>query len=200
MRVSRIIFNTPLWLLLWSVCSLVGCAGPRGNLAVPEPEKAVDLSRYVGRWYEFARYENGFERGCERVTADYQLQDDGRIQVLNTCERKQTGGKDSEVWKRNTRKGEAKVVSSSRGAKLKVSFFPPFAGDYWVLDRGDAYEWAIVGEPSGRYLWLLTRASSPSTELRQELVERTQQLGYDLDMLHYTEQSASEQAAAADDG
>jgi apolipoprotein D and lipocalin family protein len=141
---------------------------PVGNKAVPEPLKSVELSRYLGRWYEIGRYENRFEKGCEGVTADYSLNDDGTIKVINTCR--------GESVKSVT--GKAKVVS---GAKLKVSFFGPFYGDYHVLDRADDYSWAVVGEPSGKYLWLLARRSDASFEM---LSSKAKALGYDTTMLY----------------
>jgi len=71
-----------------------------------------------------------------------------------------------------------------------VSFFGPFyVGDYWILDHADDYTWSIVGEPSGRYLWILTREAKPSAELRRTLIERTRALGYDVTMLRETQQS-----------
>src|SRR5690606_20211155 len=130
-----------------TAATLSACAtlqrGPVGNSAVPQPAKAVDLNRYAGLWYEIGRYENGFERGCEAVTAEYGLRDDGLVSVLNTCRQ---GAVDGPV---KTAQGRAKVTPGSDNAKLKVSFFGPFyVGDYWVLDRAEDYSWSIVGEPS----------------------------------------------------
>lgn len=168
-----------------SVAALSACAtlqrGPVGNPAVPQPVKAVDLNRYVGLWYEIGRYENGFERGCEAVTAEYAVRDDGLVSVLNTCHQ---GGVDGPVKKAEAR---ARIVADSRNAKLKVSFFGPFyLGDYWVLDRADDYSWSIVGEPSGRYLWLMNRTAQPSPQTRATIMERTEALGYDLSLVRET--------------
>lgn len=168
-----------------SVAALSGCAtlqrGPVGNPAVPQPAKSVDLNRYAGLWYEIGRYENGFERGCEGVTAQYALRDDGLIGVTNTCRQ---GAVDGPI---KTAQGKAKVVAGAQNAKLKVSFFGPFyLGDYWVLDRADDYAWSIVGEPSGRYLWLLSRTAQPSAQTRATIMERTQALGYDLSLVRET--------------
>ena len=168
-----------------SVVALSACAtlqrGPVGNLAVPQPAKAVDLGRYAGLWYEIGRYENGFERGCEAVTAEYTRRDDGLVGVLNTCRQ---GGVDGPV---KTAEGKAKVVDDSGDAKLKVSFFGPFyVGDYWVLDHADDYSWSIVGEPSGRYLWLLSRTAKPSEAVRATIMNRAAALGYDLALVRET--------------
>ena len=163
-----------------SGCAALGPRHPVGNAAVPQPAKPVELQRYLGRWYELARYEQGFQKGCEGVTADYSLRDDGKIRVLNGC-RKPDGSLDQA-------EGRAKVVDTTTGAKLKVSFFGPFYGDYWVLDRADDYSWSIVGEPSGRYLWLLSREPVPGQAKLDALVARARALGYDTSMLRYTRQ------------
>lgn len=165
--------------------SLGGCAAafskhPVGNAAVQQPAKPVELSRYLGRWYELARYEQGFQKDCDGVTADYALRADGNISVLNSC-RKPDG-------KAKTAKGKAKIVDTATGAKLKVSFFGPFYGDYWVLDRAEDYSWSIVGEPSGRYLWILSREANPGQAKLDELIGRVKTLGYDTSVLRITKQ------------
>jgi apolipoprotein D and lipocalin family protein len=154
--------------------------GPVGNRTVPQPARPVDLSRYMGLWYEIGRYENRFERDCEAVTADYRLLGDGAVEVINSCRK---GGLDGPI---KTAKGRAKVVGGAQGAKLKVSFFGPFFGDYWVLDHADDYAWSIVGEPSGRYLWLLSRTANPSTSLRDAIQTRVRDLGYDTELIRPT--------------
>ena len=168
-----------------SALLLSGCAGVLskhavGNAAVPQPTKSVELSRYLGRWYELARYEQGFQKDCDGVTADYALRPDGKLSVLNKC-RKPDGSLKSA-------QGKAKIVDSATNAKLKVSFFGPFYGDYWVLDHADDYSWAIVGEGSGRYLWLLSREATPGTLRLDALVARAKSLGYDTSMLRITRQ------------
>jgi len=163
-----------------AACSTLLNRHPVGNPSVPEPAKSVDLQRYLGRWYEIARYEQGFQKGCEGVTADYSLRADGTIDVVNRC--RKPGGKLSEA------RGRAKVVDTATNAKLKVSFFGPFFGDYWVLDHADDYSWAIVGEPSGRYLWILNRQATPPEPEVQRLIERVRALGYDTSMLLRTKQ------------
>jgi apolipoprotein D and lipocalin family protein len=169
---------------LGMVGSLAGCvSGPVGNPTVPAPTKMVALDRYLGRYYEMARYEQGFERGCEGVTAEYAALPNGLVSVVNTCHK---GAPDGPV---NAVHGRAKAVGDAQGAKFKVSFFGPFfVGDYWVLDHGDNYEWSIVGEGSGRYLWLLTRDPAPSEAERSLILARTKALGYDTNLLRFTKQ------------
>jgi apolipoprotein D and lipocalin family protein len=163
-----------------AACSTLVSRHPVGNRSVPQPNKSVDLQKYLGRWYEIARYEQSFQKGCEGVTADYSLRADGNIDVLNRC--RKPGGKSSEA------RGRAKVVDVETKAKLKVSFFGPFYGDYWILDHAEDYDWSIVGEPSGRYLWILSREATPEEAEVQKLIDRAKGLGYDTSMLLRTKQ------------
>lgn len=169
-------------LLVLTAVTLGACAGgPVGNPKPPEPAKPVDLSRYEGRWYEFARYENRFEKGCEAVTADYARRADGAVSVKNTCHEGAVDGP--------TKVSEGKAVPAGdpKGAKFKVSFFgPALFTNYWVLDRAEDYSWAIVGEGSGRFLWILTRDPQPDAALRTGLIDRTKALGYDTSLIRYT--------------
>ena len=179
----------PLTLAL-GLAACVGTPGPVGNTAVPAPAKPVVLDAYLGKWYEYARYEAPFQKGCEGVTAEYSLRDDDRIRVVNSC---YEGSLDGE-FRQST--GKARIVEDSEGAKLKVSFFGPFYGDYWVLDRGEVgadgrYPWSIVGEPSGRYLWMLTREAQPDAPTRALLERRVKELGYDWELVRMTQQPAS---------
>lgn len=150
------------------------------NPQVPQPAKPVDLARYAGKWFELARHENRFQKGMDAVTAEYTLRKGGKVGVLN-------GG--VRAGKRSEAEGQAIVADATTNAKLKVSFFGPlYTGDYWVLDHGDAYEWSIVGEPSGRYLWLLSRDAQPAPATLQALLARVEALGYDRWALRITRQ------------
>lgn len=152
------------------------------NPKVPQPAKPVDIERYAGKWFEIARHENRFQKGMDAVTAEYSLEDDGKVRVLNSGLR-QDEDERSEV------EGSAIVVDEATNAKLKVSFFGPFyTGDYWVLDHGENYDWSIVGEPSGRYLWLLSREARPDPSTLQALLMRVETLGYDRWALRITRQ------------
>jgi apolipoprotein D and lipocalin family protein len=154
---------------------------PVGNTHVPEPAKAVDLPRYLGRWFEVARYDQRFERGCEAATANYTLRSDGQIDVFNRCRKRDGTFKEA--------RGIARIVDGHTKAKLKVSFFGPFYGDYWILDHADDYSWSIVGEPSGRYLWILSRDAHRPDEQLRSLVSRAAALGYDTSMLLFDKHS-----------
>jgi len=165
---------------LFSGCS---ASGPVGNTHVPQPAKAVQLDRYTGLWYEIGRYENRFERGCAAVTARYTATNDGHIAILNTCHQQRIDGPV------HVAHGNAKVLPGSNNAKLKVSFFGPFyVGDYWILDHDDAYRWSIVGEPSGRYLWILARSPHLEAADFTMLIDRAQRLGYNPALIHTTTQ------------
>lgn len=174
------LFLVPIAVLVLSACALAP-PGPVGNSAVPQPAKPVDLQRYAGIWFEMGRYEASFQRGCEAVTADYALKVDGSVKVLNSCRQ---GAPDGPL---KTATGRAKVVEGSQNAKLKVSFFGPFYGDYWILDHADDYTWSIVGEPSGRYLWFLTRIANPSDTTRATITNRARELGYNLQLVRPTQ-------------
>jgi apolipoprotein D and lipocalin family protein len=183
MKIAR---TASIALIAGAALALGACAtlqrGPVGNAAVPQPAKPIDLNRYAGLWYEIGRYENGFERGCEGVTAQYTVRDDGLVGVLNTCRQGAVDGPEK------TSEGKAKIVEGSENAKLKVSFFGPFyVGDYWVLDHADDYSWSIVGEPSGRYLWLLSRTAQPAPSVRDTILTRARALGYDLTLVRPTQ-------------
>jgi apolipoprotein D and lipocalin family protein len=185
MRTRSLVSLAVLAAAALTVSACIPRGGPVGNAAVPQPVKPVALDAYLGGWYEYARYENSFEKDCEAVTADYARRDDGMIRVTNTCRQGAVDGKVKQSV------GKAKIVDNSGGAKLKVSFFGPFYGDYWVLDRGEPgpdgrYPWSIVGEPSGRYLWLLTRAQNPDQATRALLERRARELGYDWNLLRIT--------------
>ncbi|HEU4509445.1 MAG TPA: lipocalin family protein [Pyrinomonadaceae bacterium] len=137
-----------------------------------EVVSAVDLSRYTGQWYEIARLPNRFEKKCaDSVTATYNLRSDGRIDVVNRC-RKANG-------EYTTAKGKAKIVDKKTNAKLKVTFFWPFYGDYWILDLGQNYEYAVVGAPDRDYLWILSRTPQFDEQLYQQLLAKMAARGFD---------------------
>jgi apolipoprotein D and lipocalin family protein len=165
---------------------LAGCAGPPVNRAEDAPPleavDQVDLDRYLGRWYEIARFPNRFEKNCEGVTADYARREDGLIAVTNTCRK---GSPDGEEKVAN---GRARIVDEETNAKLEVSFFGPFWGDYWIIGLADDYSLSLVGEPEGRYLWILSRTPMISDEARDKALNDLKAMGYNTDALYWTEQ------------
>jgi apolipoprotein D and lipocalin family protein len=154
----------------------------RKNYA-PLPTVAhVDLARYLGRWYEVARLPVPFEKNCEHVTAEYSQRADGTIRVVNTCHK---GAVHGPVKKATA---TARPVDATN-AKLKVQFFWPFEGDYWILDLDQAdYQYALVGEPSRKSLWLLSRQPQLTPDVRRHLTDRARELGFPVEKLINTPQ------------
>lgn len=134
----------------------------------------VDLNRYVGKWYEIAHLPFRFQRDCASdTTATYALRSGGKISVLNECR--------TEEGTLKSAKGTARVAGSSApNTKLKVTFFWPFSGNYWIIDLDPNYQWAVVGEPNRRYLWVLSRTPKLDEGVFQGILERAKQQGYDL--------------------
>ncbi len=142
----------------------------------------VDLNQYMGEWYEVARLPVSYEKNCVGTKAIYTMQPDGSVEVLNSCYKGSLDGP------RKTAKGKATVADPQSKSKLKVSFFWPFRGDYWILEVGNGYEYALVGEPSRKNLWILSR--TPQMELQQvhNLAGKARRLGFDTSKLIYTDQ------------
>jgi apolipoprotein D and lipocalin family protein len=132
----------------------------------------VDMTRYLGRWYEIARLPNRFQKGCAGSTADYALREDGEISVINSC-RKEKDGSLEQVT------GRAWIVDAASNAQLKVTFFWPFRGDYWIIELGKEYEYAVVGTPNRKYLWILSRTASMDDSLYAAILQRAAQQGFD---------------------
>lgn len=138
----------------------------------------VELNKYLGSWYEIARYEHFFERDCKNVTANYSMMDEKTIKVINKCTKIQTNEKKEAT-------GRAYAIDESN-SKLKVSFFRPFYGDYWVLMLDENYSYAVVGTPSREYLWILAREKTISEELRNEILQKLPTLGFDTSKFIWT--------------
>ena len=159
---------------LGSILLLAGChRGSRPAAPPPEVVPGVDLSRYLGKWYEIAKYPNRFQRGCVAATAEYTLSADGkRVDVVNRC-REIDSGKEKSI------RGKARVVDPATNAKLSVTFFWPFSGDYWILAVGTEYEYAVVGTPDRDYLWFLARTPTIGDDLYGRLVDLASARGFD---------------------
>ena len=161
---------------------MVGKMAFAGSKAALQTVPHVDLTRYVGRWYEIARYPARFEKDCASdVTASYAQLSGGKIEVVNECRKA-----DGQV-KRS--KGTASVVDKNSNAKLKVTFFWPFYGDYWIIDLDPGYRWAVVGDPDRKYFWILARDRRLGESVFAGIVARATAQGYDLKNLLRTKQS-----------
>lgn len=136
----------------------------------------VDLQRYMGVWYEVARIPHRFQEGCVASSATYSLLPDGEVRVINRCRDERSG----EVREAT---GRAWVVDPSSNARLKVSFFWPFRGDYWIIDLGERYEYAVVGAPNREYLWILARSPQMDQLVYDGILERARQKGFDTSRL-----------------
>lgn len=139
----------------------------------------VDPARYIGKWYEIARYPTAFQANCASSTAEYALIGEGRIRVFNTC----LASDGSTV---STIEGVAEVVDSSTNAKLCVSFpGVPFPGNYWIIDLDPNYEWAVVGDPLRFTLFILSRTPVLDAATLDGILSRLPEKGYDPNRLVY---------------
>jgi apolipoprotein D and lipocalin family protein len=166
--------------MFWVTAAALAKAPP---LAVVDE---VDLDRYLGTWFEIASYPAWFAKNCTGVTADYSLREGGGISVVNRCYKGALDGKLKEA------RGRAKVVDPETNAKLKVSFFGPFWGNYWILELDPDYQWVVVGEPKRKYLWILSRTPSLDKETLDEILSRLPEKGYSSDRLQWTLQAEAE--------
>jgi len=169
--------HPPPWLaLLAAVPLLAACASSttqRLGLAPLQTVEKVDLPRYLGTWYEIASFPQRFQEGCTATTATYTLREDGDIDVLNRCRKGSLDGPEDAA------RGRARVTEPVTNAKLKVSFFRPFWGAYWVVDLGAEYEYAVVGHPGRDYLWVLSRTPTLPEATYAGILARLEAQGYD---------------------
>jgi len=145
----------------------------------------LDLERYLGTWYEIARYDHKFERGLVGVSAHYSLRSDGKIKVLNSGYKGSLDGKYSEAI------GKAKIPNPEEPGKLKVSFFLFFYGDYYVMELDDDYQWAVIGSSSDKYLWILSRQAIMDDHIYDDLLNRLRTRSYDTSLLIKVKQDAN---------
>jgi apolipoprotein D and lipocalin family protein len=167
-------------LLAVFAAALAGCT----TATAPLPTVArVDLARYAGTWYEIALLPNRFQSMCVADTRATYRPQGGRIAVLNQCRNAEGETEAAE--------GTAKVVDGSQGAKLKVSFFRPFYGNYWILELDPEYRWVLVGEPGRDYAWILARTPTLDEDTLQRLLARAAELGFDRDAFVRSPQTAA---------
>lgn len=163
-------------LLPFSLLFILGCSTTHPSLSTVE---RVDLDKYMGTWYEIARYEHRFEKGCSDVSATYTKREDGKIDVLNRC-MKEEGLSEAN--------GVAYAVNDTN-SQLKVTFFWPFYGDYWVMMLDEDYTYAVIGDPSREYLWILSRSKTLDPQIKKKILEKLPSLGYEIEPLIWTKQS-----------
>lgn len=160
-----------------AVLLFAGCSSNASLATVGE----VDINRYAGRWFEVVRLPQFFERDCACVTASYEKAPDF-IRVVNTC-------LDTVSNKQRTSKGKAFVAEGSNNSRLKVQFFFPFRGDYFIIDLDSNYQWAMVGAPSRESLWILSRSPILADTTLTQLLDKASALGFDVSQVEYTDQS-----------
>ncbi|MBN1338758.1 MAG: lipocalin family protein [Bacteroidales bacterium] len=149
---------------------MVSCKTKNKDLEVVEN---LDIRKYTGTWYEIARLPNSFEKNLVCVSATYSLRDDGKITVFNKGHLSGTPSETKEIT------GVAWVPDPQDSAKLKVSFFWPFAGRYWVLAIDNDYSYALVGDPSRKFLWILARTKTLPQETVMQLLGEAMEKGFD---------------------
>lgn len=169
---SNIRLNLKVTLLILILISmfLFSCKSYKELPVVSE----VNVEKYQGKWYEIARLPNRFERGLDRVTAEYTLRDDNKIDVKNKGYL--IGTNEFKVSK-----GVARIPDINEPAKLKVSFFCPFSGNYWILELDDDYQYALIGEPSRKFLWILAREKTLDDNTIDKLLQRAKELNFGID-------------------
>lgn len=140
----------------------------------------LDVQRYLGKWYEIARFDHSFERNLVGVTATYSLRDDGKIRVVNQGYKNTLDGEPSVA--------EGKAKFTSEPGKLKVSFFWIFYGDYYILELDENYRWVLLGSSSDKYLWILSRTPQLEKATLDFVLEKAKQRGYDTSKLIWVEQ------------
>jgi apolipoprotein D and lipocalin family protein len=155
---------------------LFACVGVPENVS---PVTGFDIDRYLGTWYEIARLDHSFERGLEKVTAEYSLREDGGVRVVN-----KGFNPEKNKWKKAV--GKAYFVDSPNLGRLKVSFWGPFYAAYNIiaLDKND-YSYSMVCGPNKSYLWILAREPQMEESLRSQLINKAKSLGFETDKLIY---------------
>ena len=166
-------------LLLTFLTQLALAGDPTPLKTVPH----VNLSRYLGKWYEIARFPNSFQKDCVEAVAEYSQIEDEKIQVVNTCKEIKDGRLSSAT-------GIARVEDPVTHAKLKVNFVPAWLrwtgignGDYWIIDLDEGYTYAVVSEPSRKYLWILSRTPTISQTTYNDIIKRLRDQNFEVSKL-----------------
>ena len=130
-----------------------------------ETVASVDLQKYSGIWYEIASYPTVFQKGCTNTSAEYLLTDKNYVKVINRCNKDSINGIAKSI------EGKAFIVKNTNNTKLKVQFFWPFKGDYWIIGLADDYSWAVVSHPNRKYLWILARSKTINDETYKKIIQ-----------------------------
>lgn len=155
-------------------------AGCKVNQPLAVVDK-VDIEKYAGLWYEIASYPTRFQKNCFSTTAEYTLSPKGFVIVENKCRKDSVNGPNAGI------KGKAFVVKNSNNAKLKVQFFWPFRGSYWIIGLAPDYSWAVVSHPNRKYLWILSRTKTLDNTTYNSIIELIKEKGLQPELLKKTE-------------
>lgn len=156
---------------------LLSCQTNKAGMIDKTTVKELDLNRYLGTWYEIARFPHSFEKGLVGVTATYSMRPDGKIKVVNR------GRKNTLDGELSSAEGKAKIPDPSKPANLKVAFFWIFYAEYNVLELDENYQYALIGSSSDKYLWILSRTPQLDETIYLSLVEKAKSRGYDISKL-----------------
>jgi len=174
--------KTTFILAFYLLISVASCQNQKSEKMDTSTVKELNLQRYLGTWYEIARFDHRFERGLVGVTATYSIRDDGKIKVLNQ------GYENTLDGKLSVAEGKAKLTDEP--GKLKVSFFWIFYADYYILDLDENYQWALIGSSSDKYLWILSRTPKLEDNVKNLILHKAAKRGYDMSKLIWVEQKA----------
>ena len=155
---------------------MFGLLSCRNHKYLPTVE-VVDLNRYAGTWYEIARLPNSFEKGLECVTAQYEIRDDGKISVTNQ------GRPIEDRNKVKSAEGIAWVPDADYPGRLKVRFFWPFAGNYYIIHLDENYSYSLVGDPSRKYLWILSKTKELDNNIYIKMIETAKDHGFETEKI-----------------
>jgi lipocalin len=172
--------KSTFFLIFFFFIFIGGCQTKNSETMNTTTVKELDLPRYLGTWYEIARFDHKFERGLQGVTATYSMRDDGKIKVLNQ------GYENTLDGKLSIAEGKAKLTDEP--GKLKVSFFWIFYGDYFVMELDENYQWVLIGSSSDKYLWILSRTPKLEDNVKQLILHKAEKRGYDTSKLIWVEQ------------
>jgi len=170
-------------LLILNVLFICSCTKTQSQMIDKTTVKELDLNRYLGKWYEIARFPHSFEKNLVGVTATYRLKDDGMIEVLNEGFKGTLDGEHSKAI------GKAKIPNKLEPGKLKVSFFWIFYADYFVLELDPNYQYVMIGSSSDKYFWILSRTLQMDSTVYNMLIDKARKRGYNLDKLYKVPQT-----------
>lgn len=147
------------------------------HAAAPQPQSRVDAQSYTGRWYEIARIPNRLQRGCVAPFVDYTL-DGIKVRAVQRCS--PVNGRGGRTYR-----SSGHILDPGTNAKLRLSFLGFWSQEYWIVDNDAAAGWALVGDPGGRWLWVMFRDPNPPEGARDTAIARVGALGYDVRRLEY---------------